>query len=611
MTKYSILFMFSILLLFNFNCNNNKAKSSFFSSLSSKKNIDEDLQKQFNDVLERYFQERMKMYPLEATAIGIHEYDNKLPIEISNSYRNELKQFYNKYARLAASFNEEKLSDEDIISLKIFKREMMMNMKALEFDDNLMPINQFSCFILTFAQMASGSGIQRFETVQDYNNFLARIEKFPNWCDTAVFNMKAGIKKNITIPKPLVLKVLPQLKALMDENVKQHIFYKPILHFSSKITETQKQELSKKYEAAILKNVIPSYRKIYNFMSNEYLAKARTTNGLSSILNGTAYYQFLSEQWTTSNINVEEIYNIGIKEVNRIQQEMNNLMLQVNFKGSRKEFLEKLNTEKQFFPFTNENEVLEAYKAVYDTIQPYILRKFSTIPKTKFEIRRTEKFREESASAEYVQGSEDGTRPGIFYVPIPNVKKFNIIGVENLFLHEAIPGHHFQISLQQENKQLPKFRKFAWYGAYGEGWALYCESLGREMGLYKNPYQYLGRLSDEMLRAQRLVIDVGLHTKNLSRESAISYMLENQLISPETAEAEVERYMANPAQALSYKIGELDILALKAKYKNELGNMYNEAKFHDLVLKNGVLPLSIFDDFMLKALIVEKKNHNK
>lgn len=603
--------MFSLLLLFNFNCNNNKAKSSFFSSINGKKNIDENLQKQFNDVLERYFQERMKMYPLEATAIGIHEYDNKLPIEISNSYRNELKQFYNKYARLAASFNEEKLSDEDIISLKIFKREMMMNMKALEFDDNLMPINQFSCFILTFAQMASGSGIQRFETVQDYNNFLARIDKFPNWCDTAIFNMKVGIKKNITIPKPLVLKVLPQLKALMDDNVKQHIFYTPILHFSSKITETQKQELSKKYEAAILKNVIPSYRKIYNFMSNEYLAKARTTNGLSAILNGTAYYQFLSEQWTTSNINVEEIYNIGINEVNRIQQEMNNLMLQVNFKGSRKEFLEKLNTEKQFFPFTNENEVLEAYKAVYDTIQPYILRKFSTIPKTKFEIRRTEKFREESASAEYVQGSEDGTRPGIFYVPIPNVKKFNIIGVENLFLHEAIPGHHFQISLQQENKQLPKFRKFAWYGAYGEGWALYCESLGKEMGLYKNPYQYLGRLSDEMLRAQRLVIDVGLHTKNLSRESAITYMRENQLISPETAEAEVERYMANPAQALSYKIGELDILALKAKYKNELGNMYNEAKFHDLVLKNGVLPLSIFDDFMLNALIVEKKNMDK
>lgn len=603
--------MFSLLLLFNFNCNNNKAKSSFFSSINGKKNIDENLQKQFNDVLERYFQERMKMYPLEATAIGIHEYDNKLPIEISNSYRNELKQFYNKYARLAASFNEEKLSDEDIISLKIFKREMMMNMKALEFDDNLMPINQFSCFILTFAQMASGSGIQRFETVQDYNNFLARIDKFPNWCDTAIFNMKVGIKKNITIPKPLVLKVLPQLKALMDDNVKQHIFYTPILHFSSKITETQKQELSKKYEAAILKNVIPSYRKIYNFMSNEYLAKARTTNGLSAILNGTAYYQFLSEQWTTSNINVEEIYNIGINEVNRIQQEMNNLMLQVNFKGSRKEFLEKLNTEKQFFPFTNENEVLEAYKTVYDTIQPYILRKFSTIPKTKFEIRRTEKFREESASAEYVQGSEDGTRPGIFYVPIPNVKKFNIIGVENLFLHEAIPGHHFQISLQQENKQLPKFRKFAWYGAYGEGWALYCESLGKEMGLYKNPYQYLGRLSDEMLRAQRLVIDVGLHTKNLSRESAITYMRENQLISPETAEAEVERYMANPAQALSYKIGELDILALKAKYKNELGNMYNEAKFHDLVLKNGVLPLSIFDDFMLKALIVEKKNIDK
>jgi len=612
MPKHILLVIFSFsLIILKWSCSDNAAKMPVSFSNNKKAEINENAKKELKRTLEAYFQERMKMYPFEATAIGIRDYDDKLPIDISNSYRNELKNFYGKYARLAASFDENTLDEEDKISLQIFKREMLMNMKALEFDDNLMPINQFSCFPLTFAQIGSGSGIQRFEKAEDYHNFLSRMDKFPEWCDTAIFNMKKGMKQGVVLPKTLVLKVLPQLQSMTEPNIEKHLFYTPILNFKGEILPEQKIALAQKYKSAITDKIIPSYKKLYSFMSGEYLQKSRISSGLSSIPGGAAYYNYLAEQWTTSNIPVEEIYNTGLTEVARIQAEMDNLMKQVGFNGTRKQFLSKLNTDKQFFPFKNESEVIAAYQAIYDTIKPYLDKSFNTFPKTKFEIRRTEKFREASASAEYIQGSDDGSRPGVFYVPIPDVKKYNVIGTENLFLHEAIPGHHFQISLQQENVNLPKFRKFAWYGAYGEGWALYCESLGKAMGLYKNPYQYLGRLSDEMLRAQRLVIDVGLHTKNLSREKAIEYMLDNQLISRAGAEAEVERYMANPAQALSYKLGELSILNIKTKFKNELQSHYNEAVFHDLVLKNGVLPLSIFENFMLKALENEKKKIKK
>ncbi len=218
---------------------------------------------------------------------------------------------------------------------------------------------------------------------------------------------------------------------------------------------------------------------------------------------------------------------------------------------------------------------------------------FNTVPKSPFTIRQTEAFRAASASAEYNPASEDGSRPGIFYVPILNAKKFNAIGMETLFLHEAIPGHHYQICLAQENKSLPQFRKFLWYGAYGEGWALYTETLGKQLGLFTNPYQYFGHLSDAMHRAIRLVVDVGMHTKGMSREEAIAYMMSHERISTEEATAEIERYMAIPAQALSYKIGQLTISSLRNKYETELGAKFNIASFHDEVLKDGCVPLDV------------------
>jgi uncharacterized protein (DUF885 family) len=278
---------------------------------------------------------------------------------------------------------------------------------------------------------------------------------------------------------------------------------------------------------------------------------------------------------------------------------------QVGFKGSIKAFFDEVRNKKELKPFKKPEEVLANFQQIYNRIQPKVNRLFALQPKTKFEIRRTEAFRENSASAEYVQGTADGSRPGIFYVPIPDVANYNFYADEDLFLHEAIPGHHFQVSLQQENQELPDFRKFNWFGAYGEGWALYTESLGKELGLYQDPYQYFGMLSSEMHRAIRLVVDTGIHAKGWTREQAIAYSLNNEAEGEASIIAEIERYMANPGQALAYKIGQLKIIELRTKSETKMGKAFDIKKFHEKVLESGVMPLALLEN-KINAWIAEK-----
>lgn len=269
---------------------------------------------------------------------------------------------------------------------------------------------------------------------------------------------------------------------------------------------------------------------------------------------------------------------------------------QMGFSGTLSEFFEHLRTDASLMPYRKPEEVLDAFRSIQVHLEPRLDAMFKRRPKTPFEIRRTESFREATASAEYMPGSEDGTRPGVFYVPIPNASTFNVTsGMESLFLHEALPGHHFQISLQQENQSLPKFARFLWYGAYGEGWALYCESLGEELGLYTDPKQKIGALGDEMHRAIRLVVDVGMHWKGWTREEAIEYMVSKEPISMDGAIAEIERYMAMPGQALSYKIGQLTIRKWRSRYEGRLKDRFDLADFHDQLLKDGSMPLMLLE----------------
>lgn len=344
--------------------------------------------------------------------------------------------------------------------------------------------------------------------------------------------------------------------------------------------------------------VVPTYKKLGDYLKNDYLPHARTTSGYSAMPTGSAMYAYLVKQQTTTDKKPEEIYELGLKEVARIKTQMDSIKTLVGFKGDMKAFFAYMRTNPKFMPYTRPQQILNAFENIHKRMEPNLKKMFKHVPKTPFEIRQTEAFRAASASAEYNPGSADGTRPGIFYVPILDAKKFNITsGMESTFLHEAIPGHHYQISLTQENTSLPKFRRFdTGETAYVEGWALYCESLGKELGLYADPYQHMGALGDEMHRAVRLVVDVAIHTKGMTREQAIKYMMDNEAIDEQGATAEIERYMAIPGQALSYKIGALKIRELRTRCEQKLGNKFNLSDFHDQVLKDGAMPLSVFEN---------------
>jgi uncharacterized protein (DUF885 family) len=389
------------------------------------------------------------------------------------------------------------------------------------------------------------------------------------------------------------------MEAMVVSDPSKSLFYGPVNKFPASFSADDRNRLTGMYKDAILKELAPAYQKLAIFLKKEYLPKARSSTGISAIAGGDKMYAYLVKFWTTTNKTPEEIYQTGLAEVKRIKAEMEKVKSQTGFKGDLKAFFEYMKTDAKFTPYQTPEDVLNAFRAIQKRIEPNLNKMFSRSPKTLFEIRQTEAFRAASASAEYNQGSPDGSRPGIFYVPVLDAKKFNTTsGMESLFLHEAIPGHHYQTSLQQENENLPKFRRFSWYGAYGEGWALYTESLGKELGLYTDPYQLMGALGDEMHRAIRLVVDVAMHTKNMGREEAIKYMMDNEAISEQGATAEIERYMAIPGQALSYKIGALKIRELRTKYEKQLGNKFVLANFHDELLKDGSMPLEIIEKKM-------------
>lgn len=551
-------------------------------------------ERQISHVFESYWEERSKLFPLDATSQGDNRYNDLLPNDQTEEFRNYLQAFYSRYLNELQSFNRGELNPQDQVSFDIFQYEMEMNLKGLALDLWMIPFQQFWGLPLTMGQLGSGDHFQPFKTVQDYRNWISRMRAFSAWTDSAINNFRQGIKTKFVLPKVLVAKMIPQMKDMVKEDVTKSLFYTPVTKFPTTFTEGDKQALTMEYTQAIKEFINPSYQKLHDFLKKEYLPQARKTSGISAVRGGTQTYDYLAKYWTTTEKSPQEIYDIGLSEVARIKKEMMVVKEAVGFKGDLKSFFKFINKDKKFTPYKTPEEVLTAFRDIYPRMEPQLKTMFGRVPKTPFEIRQTEAFRAESASAEYNPGSPDGTRPGIFYIPILDAKKFNITsGMESLFLHEAIPGHHYQISLQQESETLPKFRRFSWYGAYGEGWALYTESLGKELGLYTDPYQYVGALSDEMHRAVRLVVDVAIHTKNMTREQAIKYMMEQEPISLQGATAEIERYMAIPGQALSYKIGSLKIWELRKKYQAKLGDKFKLSDFHDEYLADGCMPLAV------------------
>jgi uncharacterized protein (DUF885 family) len=469
-----------------------------------------------------------------------------------------------------------------------------MNLEGLQQKYNRMPFDQFTGIPLTIAQFGSGTVVQPFKTIKDYNNWLSRATKFSAWADSAIIYFRKGVAEGIVLPKVLVIKMLPQMENFITADVTKSVFYGPINNMPKDFNDTEKVHLTKMYIKMINEQLIPSYKKLHDFLENEYLSKARTTSGISGVPTGSSMYDYNVHLMTTTDKSADELYNTGLSEVKRIRSEMEKVKSSVGFKGDLKGFFEYMRTDPKFFPYKTPDEVLNAYRAIQQKIDPALKKMFLHTPKTPFEIRQTEAFRAASAAAQYYPGLSDGSRPGIFYVPIVDATKTSFAR-ESLFVHEAIPGHHYQVMLQRENDNLPGFRRYAFQSAYGEGWGLYSESLGKELGLYTDPYQYIAALGDEIHRAIRLVVDPGLHAKGWTREKAIQYMLDNEPTTEQFATSEIERYMAWPGQAVAYKVGALKLQELRKKYTKQLGAAFNLAAFHDEVLKDGAMPLDILE----------------
>lgn len=551
---------------------------------------------QLEPLLEQYSKEYYALNPLAATQAGINDYNSQLEITISEEYIKKAKALNQKYLKQLGVMNKARLTASELLSIDVLTYKLKSENERL---NNLLgfyrPVDQFVfSFSTRFATLGSGAGFIPFNTEKDYRDFISRMKGFQVWVDQAIANMRKGVELNNTNPRAAMEKVPPQLKPLFEAAVQENVFYKPLLKLPANLDSAAAVQLKKDYSAAIENIIKPAYKKLHDYIVDDYIPKARKTSGLLDNYQGKKEYELWLKHYTTTNITAEHIFNLGLSEVARIRIEMENVKTQVDFKGDLKSFFEYVKTDPKFFPFKTEEEVLDRFRSFLERMSPQLNNLFNLTPKAKFEVWATEKFRAAGANAEYTRPSRDGKRPGIFYEVIRDPAQYNYFAMESLFIHEAIPGHHYQIALQQE-AAIPEFRKAYTTSAFVEGWALYAESLGNELGMYSDPYQYLGRLNWEIEWAVRLVVDAGIHYKAWSREKAIAYVLENQPVSSVEAEQRIERYMVTAGQAVSYKVGELKIIELREKAKKKLGNRFDIKEFHDEVLKDGCLPLIILE----------------
>jgi uncharacterized protein (DUF885 family) len=550
---------------------------------------------QLETLYAEYWEESLALNPLQATFVGDPRYNDQLPNFLSAEQRLKQHDFNQKWLDRVSALDGAALDGQARISYDIFVRNLRQALEGERFPGWMQPVQQFRSFYSLFAQLGAGSGAQPFKTVQDYDNWLARLHAAPAIFDQAIANMKEGIGKGVVQPKALMQKVVPQLDALIKDKSEDTLFWGPVAKLPADFPEADKARLAEAYRSAIATELMPAFRRLRDFIAGEYLPAARDTVALSALPDGEAWYAYNAKNSTTTDLTPAQIHDIGLAEVARIQGEMRQVMAQVGFQGELKDFFKHLTTDKQF-QFASEAALLEAYNGLRARVDAGVPKLFSLLPKAAFEIRPVEPFRAASAAGgSYQSPSEDGTRPGIFYVNTHDLPSRKTWDMESLFLHEAIPGHHFQLALQQELTDLPKFRRFGGETAFAEGWGLYAESLGKELGVYTDPYQYFGRLQAELWRAIRLVVDTGLHSKGWTREQVIEYMLANSATTNTEAVSEAERYIAIPGQALAYKIGELKIKELRAKAEKELGAKFDIRAFHAEVLKDGSVPLDVLE----------------
>jgi uncharacterized protein (DUF885 family) len=556
---------------------------------------------ELRQLYDEFWEENLKLNPLTATFAGDPRYNAELPNMLSLEYHEQSRAFHQKYLDRARAIGPEGLTGQDQLSFEIFTLNRESALEEFKFPERLLPIDQFYNIANLFAQLGSGAGAQPFATVKDYDDWLKRAARAPVIFEQAIVNMREGMKVGLVQPRVLMEKVLPQLDANIADDVEKSIFWGPVAKMPADFSAADRERLTTAFRNLIGTQITPAYRKLRAFVADEYLPKCRETFGRGGLPNGADWYAHNVRDNTMRSMTPAQVHQIGLEEVARIQNEMRQVAKDLGYPrptktlADLKAFFEWVKSRDDMY-FKSKEELLAAYQAFGANVAPVLPKYFNLRPKTDYEVRLVEPFREASASSGQYQGpSLDGKRPGIFYVNSYDLKARPRSALASLSLHEAAPGHHFQISLQRELKDLPMFRRFSRDTAYIEGWGLYAEYLGYEMGIYKDPVQRFGALDAELWRAIRLVTDTGIHYKGWTRQQTLDYMLANSPAEMTRAVSEAERFAAIPGQALAYKIGQLKIVELRKRAEKALGPKFRITEFHDEVLKDGAVPLEVLE----------------
>jgi uncharacterized protein (DUF885 family) len=548
--------------------------------------------------------------PLNALSRGDLRYADRLGDMITDGYFAAERAASEADLAALHAIPRSELNATDQVAYDVFDYSTKDTLRGLQPDmlalTAVRPMNHFFGFHTFYPTFASGKGTAQFKTLVDYDNNLKRHRDFVTYIDRAIGRFRQGEQSGVVETKMTVRNMIEQLDTQLKEKPEDSPYFGPVKDFPAEIGDDDRVRLTQEYRAAITDEIYPVLTRLRDFLKTEYLPHARDGAGLMYMPGGDKLYRYLVQSTTTLPVTPEEIHLLGLDEVARITTGMEGVKREVGFKGTLQQFFDYMRTSPKFQPKSRE-ALTQGFYAIGKAVEAKVPQYFSTVPKTKLVIQPYPAYREKfEAGGSYDQGTPDGSRPGTFYFNAYDLPSRSTWGMTTLFLHEGEPGHHFQISLAQENEALPSFMRFGGNTAYQEGWALYAETLGYDMGFYKDPYQRFGTLNDEMLRAMRLVVDTGIHSKGWTREQAIAYMLGHSGMGKTDATAEVERYIAIPSQALAYKVGALTIQRLRKKAETELGPKFDIRDFHAQVLMTGALPLAILEQ-KIDAWIAAKK----
>jgi uncharacterized protein (DUF885 family) len=568
-------------------------------------------ERQVDRIAARFYDARARFDPLlYATANGDSRYDDQLGMAIAPKVRTRYFALNHGLLAELAKIDRAHLTPKARLNYDILVSEIRSQLDLEPFPEHLLPLNQFDNVPSTLANYAGGTGSQPLTTPAQYRAYLSRLNQLPAWIDQAIANMKEGIRTRVVQPKPITLKMLAQFRQMRSDTPEASVFYTPVKNMPAGFSDSDRRALSEGYRTAA-KNIDAALDRLNAFLEKSYLPASRATAGYGALPNGQAWYRARIRNNTNLDLAPDAIHALGLKEVARIQGEIAKLAPKLGYEGPLNRFPQWVAEQRRFKPFQTEQQVLERYRQIYATVEAKLPEYFTLLPKAKLDIQPEPELTRATASDHYTPVAADGSHPGVFWAVVNDPKDYDTVGMTTLFLHEGVPGHHLHAALLKE-LPLPDFRKFFTEhpsaAAYTEGWALYCETLGREFGFYEDPAAYYGHLNDELLRAVRLVVDTGMHAQGWPREKAVAYAMEVLGYSEARAANQIERYMVWPGQALAYKTGALKILELRARAQAALGPKFSYAKFHAIVLGDGTLPLPILQDQVERWIADAKKD---